>query len=475
MLMLAVLPLMLLVLVVGGLLVWRLIVTDTTPGFSLIDAMAIGIAFMVAAAVAQSLRMIRRQTGALAARLAELSGVTRRIANDDLTALIEAIDHPDPTLAPIAPIELSYDAPVEVAELGASISELHDSLERVAARQMNTLHGGVSSLIVNLARRNATLVDRQLALLDELEMGERSPEVLGSYYMVDHYATRIRRNAESLLVLAGEPPPRVWPRSMEISDVVRAAVGEVDDYQRVEIVALERAQVAGGAVADLAHLLAELLDNAARFSPSGTPVRIKSVFDWDGYRLTITDRGPGLTNEKIAELNQIMRNPPALGRVLEATMGMYVVSKLAARHGMTIEFVPGIPGLTVQVTVPSDILERSLADPPAYTRDFRRAHPRSQTVAEPTAQVVDLTDPALTGEPDLEARHSEEREAGLLPVRSPGRALGEAMTTAQSVAEGESAIGIKAALAAYDQGRRAANRAPSQEQIEDMKTEEPDE
>jgi signal transduction histidine kinase len=459
MLMLATLPLLLLLLVVSGLLLWRLVATDTTAGFSTIDAVAIAIGLLVVTAMAQSLRIVRRQARALGGRIGELTEVTRRIADEDLTALSEALNHPDPSITPIAPLELSNGGPHELADLSDSLEALHGNLEAVAARQMATLQGGVPSLIVTLARRNATLVDRQLALLDELEMGEKSPEVLGTYYMVDHYATRIRRNAESLLVLAGEPPPRVWPRSMEISDVVRAAVGEVEDYQRIEIVSLERAQVAGGAVADVAHLLAELLDNATQFSPPGSPVKVKSVFDWDGYRLTVTDRGPGLTNQKIADLNQILRNPPALGRVMEASMGIYVVSKLAARHGMTVEIIPGIPGLTVQVTIPGEILERNLADPPTYNRDFRRTHPHTR--GQTAGQVIDLTDPVLTEQSEeVEPRHirTEGIEPGPLPVRSPGRAIGDVNATSHSVAEGESAIGIKAALAAYDQGRRAANQ-----------------
>lgn len=469
MVMFSVLPLLALVVILGAVLIWRLLVTDTTAGFSMMESLAVATGVLVVAATVMSVRVIRSRTAFLIDRIGELTATTRRIAELDLTALRESLDNPDPSLAPIAPIELSTDAPAEVAELSRSLVDLHRSLQRVAARQMATLKGGVPSLIVTLARRNATLVDRQLALLDELEKGERDPDVLGTYYMVDHYATRIRRNAESLLVLAGEPPPRVWSRSMEISEVVRAAVGEVEEYQRIEIVSLERAQVAGGAVADLAHLLAELLDNATQSSPPGTPVKIKSVFDWDGYRLTISDRGPGLTTEGIKDLNQILAHPPALGRVMEASMGMYVVSKLAARHGIVVEIIPGIPGLLVQITIPADILEHNLADPPTYNRDFRRAHPHTggQTVAEKTVGVVDLTDPALT-EASEDGRHLG--APGSLPVRSPGRALGEATTLSHSVAEGESALGIKAALAAYDQGRRAANTEGPDDQTTDDPT-----
>jgi len=153
---------------------------------------------------------------------------------------------------------------------------------------------------------------------------------------------------------------------------------------------------------------------------------------------------------------------------MEATMGMYVVSKLAARHDMAIEIVPGIPGLTVQVTIPADILEHNLADPPTYSRDFRRAHPHAggQAVAEKVDRVVDLTETGLTEaaeDPDVR----DVGEPGSLPVRSPGRALGETITSSHSVAEGESALGIKAALAAYDQGRRAAESERADDRTKD--------
>lgn len=465
-LMLSVLPLLALTTVLAGLLIWRIMVSDTTAGFSMMEALAIMVGVLVAGAVAQTLRMIRRRTGVVTDRIGELTSTVQRLARQDLTRLGESLDDPDPSQAPISPIVLNRDLPLELAELSGSLEELHGSLQQVAARQMRTLKGGVPGLIVSLARRNAALVDRQLALLDEMEKGERDPDVLGTYYMVDHYATRIRRNAESLLVLAGEPPPRVWPRSMEISEVVRAAVGEVEDYQRIEIVSVERAQVAGGAVSDLAHLLAELLDNATRFSPPGTTVTVKSLADWDGYRLTISDRGPGLTNERIGDLNQILRSPPPLGRVMEPTMGMYVVARLAARHGMAVEIIPGIPGLTVQVTIPAGILEHSFAEGPASYRDLPRPHPHAEgeAVAVETARVVDLTDPPITHEPEDSDADDAPASSGL-PVRSPGRALGEVMATPHSVAEAESALGIRAALAAYDRGRRAADPERADERI----------
>jgi len=467
---LSVLPLLLLTVVLAGLLIWQLIANDTTAGLSMMEILAIVLGAVVAGVVVLSLWRFRRRTGVITARIGEVTSTLRRLAREDLTHLGESLDDPDPSLAPIAPIELNPNAHKEIAELSESLDELHGSLEHVAARQMRALKGGVSGLIVSLARRNATLVDRQLALLDELEQGERDPDVLGTYYMVDHYATRIRRNAESLLVLAGEPPPRVWPRSIEISEVVRSAVGEVDDYERIEIVSVERAQVAGGVVSDLAHLLAEVLDNATRFSPPATPVTVKSVADWDGYRITISDRGPGMNNERIKHLNQTLKFPPALGRVMEPAMGMYVVARLAARHGMKVEILPGFPGLIVQVTIPSGILEHSFSEGTASYRDLPRPHSRTgdRGMAVKTARVVDLTDPEIME--THEDSHDGAPAPTELPVRSPGRALGEAMAPPRPVAEAESAFGIRSALAAYDRGRRAAHPGPESQSADDEAT-----
>src|SRR3970282_790095 len=133
----------------------------------------------------------------------------------------------------------------EVGDLARSFEQLHLSLIEVAARQMESLRMGVSSIFVTLARRNSGLVDRQLALLDELESREEDPETLAGFYQVDQLAARMRRNAESLLVLAGAEAPRVWAKATDMSNVVRAAVSEVDEYQRVEVLVLEPARLSG--------------------------------------------------------------------------------------------------------------------------------------------------------------------------------------------------------------------------------------
>jgi histidine kinase/DNA gyrase B/HSP90-like ATPase len=201
------------------------------------------------------------------------------------------------------------------------------------------------------------LVDRQLALIDQLEAREEDPEVLGGYFKLDHLATRMRRNAESLLVLAGTETKRMWEKPLDIGDVVRAALGEVDDYQRIEVLALEPVQVSGGVVTDLSHLLSEILDNATQYSPPGDRVRVTGLFDQDGYLVTISDHGVGMTEARMSEINRLLAKPPVLGLALDPTLGLYVVARLAARHAIDIRLVRGVPGMTVRVTIPRNKLE----------------------------------------------------------------------------------------------------------------------
>ena len=383
---LAVVPLAVLTLIVGSFGVWKLISSDSSSGFSAVDVAAIFVGTALLIVTVWSLVVIYKRGRSLARRIEEVSLAARRVANEDLIELVDALRRPDPEIEAIAPLDLNTNAPDEVGDLARAFGELHGSLVAVSARQMEALSGEVSSIIVMLARRNTSLVNRQLALLDELESREDDPEILGAYYKVDHFATRMRRNAESLLVLAGEDPPRVWAKSMEMSDVVRASVSEVDDYQRIELLAVEPAQLSGGAVADVAHLLAELLDNATQFSPPTEPVRVTALFDIDGYQLSITDRGVGMSNGKIAELNEVLENPPALGLALEPTMGLYVVSRLAARHGIKVELIPGVPGLAVRITVPLHLLERKTSKPPTSRRVG--AHQQESVFASPESDIT---------------------------------------------------------------------------------------
>jgi signal transduction histidine kinase len=377
----------------------------------------------------------------MGARIGDVTRAARRVAHKDLVDLVDALRISEPGSEVVPPLGLDIDSADEIGDLSRSFENMHRALIDTTARQMESLRVGVSSILVTLARRNSSLVDRQLALLDELESREEDPATLGGYYQVDHLATRMRRNAESLLVLAGSESPRLWAKATDISDVVRAALSEVDEYQRVELLALEPARLSAGAVTDVAHLLAELFENSVQFSPPSEPVRVTGLFDVDGYELSISDHGVGMSDPRLAELNRILERPPALGLSVEPTMGMYVVAKLAHRHGLTVQLIPSVPGITVKVTIPRDRLELAKAAGPDY-------------------EVIDLTQPEMIEAADPEpvpvaAAQVAEPETGDLPVRIPGRAFREE-DPAPSITAGEGGGTLRSALVDYNRGRAEA-------------------
>ena len=298
-------------------------------------------------------------------RVRSITAAAHHVAEVDLPKMVDSLSNPSGILEVSAPVDVDKTGRDEVGDLARSFSVLHTTLVDVANQQMDTLRRGVSDIFVTLARRNRSLVDRQLALVDELEAREEDPEVLDGYYKLDHLATRMRRNAESLLVLAGAESPRMWSQPVEMGEVVRAALGEVDEYQRIEVLAMEPSMLTGKAVSDLSHLVSELLDNATQFSSPTERVRVTGLFDDDGYVITIADSGVGMSTERMAGLNHLMENPPVLGLALEPTLGTYVVARLAMRHGIKVKLVPGVPGTTVRVTIPRDLLETGKVDLPA--------------------------------------------------------------------------------------------------------------
>ncbi len=242
------------------------------------------------------------------------------------------------------------------SELAAS--ELAAVQAQVAQRQ------SISDLFVNLARRNQSLLDRQLALISELEQQENKPEALSDLFQLDHLATRIRRNAESLLVLSGDEPPRLWGRPVPLSEVVRAAAAEVEDYPRVEVLVSDYLEVSGRVVADLSHLLAELIENATMFSPPTSGVRVRThLVPGEGrtFLLSIEDTGIGLSDEHMQAANELLAEPPDVDP-RRSTLGFHVVGRLALRLGLRVSLAhtPG-GGVTALVTLPQHVVsERRL-------------------------------------------------------------------------------------------------------------------
>lgn len=418
-------PVVVVALLMGVFLTWSLASSGQT-------AMAVTVAVAVGLVVLGSLVVAYRMGRSLGTRIGDVTRAARRMAHKDLVELLDALRTPD-SAPDIPSLGLDTTPHDEIGDLARSFENMHRALIDVSTRQMESLRVGVSGILVTLARRNSSLVDRQLALLDQLESREDDPETLAGFYQVDHLAARMRRNAESLLVLAGSDSPRVWAKATDISDVVRAALSEVDGYQRVELLALEPARLSGGAVTDVAHLLAELLENSVQFSSPDEPVRVTGLFDVDGYELSITDRGVGMTDPRLAELNRILERPPALGLSVEPTMGMYVVAKLAHRHGLVVQLVDSVPGITAKVTIPRDRLERV------------------GVVEQTDLEVIDLNSPEML-EPVAAGTQGPTAD---LPVRVPGQAFQE-QDVASSVVAGESGSSLRSALVDYNRGRAEA-------------------
>ncbi|GAA1876585.1 hypothetical protein GCM10009836_67460 [Pseudonocardia ailaonensis] len=228
-----------------------------------------------------------------------------------------------------------------------------------------------SDMLVNLARRNQSMLERQLEIIGQLEESEQDEGALADLFALDHLATRVRRNAESLLVLSGEQPPRLYSAPVPFSDVVRAAIAEIEDLDRVQFAVDDRISVGGGCVADLTHLLAELIENAVHFSPPGTSVTVRSRPNPQaegGQVLTIEDWGPGMSERGLAEANAMLAAPREVDVAASQRLGFHVVGRLAARHAVGVSLVstPG-SGVTAVVVVPGVLFtsDRDLVASPA--------------------------------------------------------------------------------------------------------------
>ena len=235
-----------------------------------------------------------------------------------------------------------------------------DTLQRRLAQAEINRRQFTSDLLVNLARRNQSMFYRQLEIINQLEESEQDPDALAELFKLDHLATRVQRNAESLLVLSGEQQPRVWQEPLALRDVVRAAIAETEDLDRVSMLIPERPAVAGHAVADATHLLAELIENAVRFSPPDSRVRIGVMPDRrhaGGQLLIIEDWGIGMNAEDLATANFILAEAPDIDLAVAQRLGFHVVARLSARHGIRVSLspTPG-SGITAVVALPVELL-----------------------------------------------------------------------------------------------------------------------
>ncbi|MET8978323.1 nitrate- and nitrite sensing domain-containing protein [Streptomyces sp. NPDC004539] len=293
-----------------------------------------------------------------------LSASAIDIAERQLPELIGRLSQNDPhTVDPrVTPIPITSTD--EIGEVARAFDHVHHEAARLAAVQAR-LRGQVNAIFTNLSRRNQSLVERQLAMIGELEDRETDPQQLENLFRLDHLATRVRRNGENLLVLGGERPGQLWDRPLPLVDVVRAASSEVESYERIELAGVPDVEIGGPAVTDLVHLLAELLENATTFSSPKTPVRVLATRLPDGgVMVEIHDQGIGLRPEDFATINRKLADPPAPDETASQHMGLFVVSRLAHRHGVRVQLRPSAArsGTTSLVMLPVSVTDHALPD-----------------------------------------------------------------------------------------------------------------
>ena len=285
----------------------------------------------------------------------------------------------------------------EIAKVAEAFSTVQRTAVEAAVGQAR-LRKGISQVFLNLAWRSQSLLHRQLSMLDGMERRSSEPEALEDLFRLDHLTTRMRRHAEGLTILSGATSARGWRHPVPAIDVLRGAVAEVEDYTRVNVVTQSRDGVAGAAVADVIHLLAELIENATAYSPPNTQVMVTADGVANGFAVEIEDRGLGISHEDLAKFNEQLADPPEFDLADSDQLGLFVVGRLAARHQIKITLRQSpYGGTTAIVLLPHGIVvpER---EPPAGPRDGRRrrAGPgRGHAGEQATARLV------LDGSPPL--------------------------------------------------------------------------
>ncbi|WP_204073577.1 sensor histidine kinase [Planotetraspora phitsanulokensis] len=329
----------------------------------------------------------------------ELVGLRRaahELADRRLPAIVQRLRRGEDVdvVAETPPIVTRGDT-AEVVEVGNAFTSVQHTAVEAAVGQAE-LRKGVGNVFLNLARRSQSLLQRQLALLDELEQQVPDPDTMEKLFAVDHLTTRMRRHAEGLIILSGAHPGRGWRNPVSLFDVARAAVEEVEDYLRVSVVVPQGPAVIGGSVTDLVHLLAELVENATIFSPPHTQVIVRGEVVARGFAVEIEDRGLGISPEELAQLNERLADPPEFDLADSDRLGLFVVGLLARRHGVRVSLRSSpYGGTSAVVLLPKEIVVENAGDEHSVERLIP---PRP-----PAPPVLALTPPAADAAVDTSA------------------------------------------------------------------------
>ncbi|MGW1067734.1 nitrate- and nitrite sensing domain-containing protein [Streptomyces aureus] len=359
------------------------------------------------AAVGLSLWFAVRGARRISRRLESLRDAADLLTNRQLPQVMERLSAGEEVDAaaeapPLADVEAVAD---EIGQVGRSFNTARLAAVEAAVKQAG-LRRGLFAVLLNIARRNQALVHRQLKLVDTLERRTDDPDVLDDLFRIDHLTTRMRRHAESLIILSGSAPGRRWRRPVPVAEVVSSAVSEIEQYTRVVVPPMPEVGVAADAVADVVHLIAELVENATVFSPPRTQVTLRTGRAVSGFVLEIDDRGLGLEPDQLDEAHRTLTTPEDFDPTRHDRLGLYVVGRLAARHGIKVTLCRSpYGGTTAVVLLPESVLA------PVET-----VHP----VADPAPAPL----PSRTGTAVLPAQRtaSGERKALSAPADAPAEA-----------------------------------------------------
>jgi signal transduction histidine kinase len=363
-------------------------------------AMLVGLAVVLILSAALAATMLIG--GSMVRPLRRLRAGALKVADEQLP---EAVRHMSETGGASVSLEIEpidIDSTDEIGDVARAFDQVHREALRLAANEA-ALRGNVNAMFRNLSRRSQSLVERQIRLIDELEQGEQDADRLGNLFRMDHLATRMRRNSENLLVLAGHEPSRRETEPVPLVDVIRAAISEIEQYERVTLNVQPEVAVCGPAVHDMIHLLAELAENATSFSPADTQVSASGhLLGTGGALVEITDQGVGMGHEELAHANWRLDNPPALDVAVSRRMGLFVVARLAARHGIRVRLQAASgSGLTALVWLPDEVIPHDGAGGPGLPRQ------RALQAARPVIAPEWSFGPDQPAAPDLSPHSSE--------------------------------------------------------------------
>ncbi|MFF5216491.1 nitrate- and nitrite sensing domain-containing protein [Micromonospora sp. NPDC000442] len=352
---------------------------------------------------------------ALGQQLQRLRDAAVQLANEQLPSVAERLGRGEQVdvAREVPPLRFGDD---EIGQVGRAFNVVQEGAVRTAVEQAERRRA-VREVFLSLARRTQALVHRQLTLLDSMERREQDAEELADLFRVDHLATRMRRNAENLIVLSGSTPGRAWRRSVPMVDVVRGAVGEVEDYARVTVLSIGGVSLAGRAVGDVIHLLAELIENGLAFSPSHTSVEVRGQLVANGFAVEIEDRGLGMTEQDRAAANHRIVDRSELNLPDASRLGLYLVSRLTDRHGVQVRLKESAyGGTTAVVLIPGDLIVDEAE--PSVTGG-NPAAPTARPAADPAAATQPTIDGGTSGrEAPAEIQLAAGADGSGLPTRS---------------------------------------------------------